>query len=488
MDTNLAKLQPNEVWGFFEEICKFPRPSKKEDKIRQFLIATAKKLNLDYKVTEIGNVIIHKPAFTGMENCKKITMQAHMDMVTAKLQSSKHNFDTDPITAYIDGEWVRADGTTLGADNGIGVAFGLAILASKNIPHGPLELLITTDEEAGMTGAFGLEESDISGDILLNLDSEEDHEVWIGCAGGINTNIKLPIKKVEYNKSDKSALKIVLDGLYSGHSGVDIHLGRANANKEIANFLYSLNNEFNFEFAHISGGRLRNVIPAYCEVIIVIDESDKTAVDKFIKQFETDLREEFKTTDVNLKLIATNVELPDTIIESQIAKNFIFALNSCFNGLAMMNWEVNIPQTSSNLGVISIVDNSIEIITLQRSPNAFAKKKLSNQVAAPFELIGATVIRDGIYPGWLPNLSSEVLKVVRDSYQELFNNQMKISATHGGLECGLILGKLPHIDAVSIGATIRDPHSANERVNIQSVAKVWKLLQAILSNTPKCVS
>ncbi len=485
MDTNLTKLQPSEVWGFFEEICKIPRPSKKEEKIRQFLIMIAQQLNLEYKVTDIGNVVINKPAFKGMENCKKITMQAHMDMVTAKLQTSPHNFDTDPITAYIDGEWVTADGTTLGADNGIGIAFALAVLASNNIPHGPLELLITTDEEAGMTGAFALEESDITGDILLNLDSEEDHEVCIGCAGGINTNIKLPIKKVKYEQSNKYALKIVLDGLYSGHSGVDIHLGRANANKEIANFLYSLSSEVTFELTHISGGRLRNVIPAYCEVVVVIDADDTTVLNKFVKEFEVSLREEFKTTDVNLKLVATPIELPETIIEPQIAKNFILALNSCFNGLAMMNWEVNIPQTSSNLGVITIIGNYIEIVTLQRSPNDFAKKKLSNQVASAFELIGASVERDGIYPGWLPNLSSEMLKVVRDSYQELFNSQMKISATHGGLECGLILGKLPHIDAVSIGATIRDPHSANERVNIKSVAKIWQLLQTILSNTPR---
>lgn len=483
MDTNIGKLLPTEVWGYFEQICKIPRPSKKEEQIRQFLVNTAQQLGLECKVTEIGNVVINKPAFAGMENRKKVTMQVHMDMVPAKLQTSTHDFATDPIKAYIDNEWVTADGTTLGADNGIGIALALAILAADNIEHGPLELLVTTDEEAGMTGAFGLNTSDISGDILLNLDSEEDNEVCIGCAGGINTEIKLPINWLGYIKTGKSAFKIVLDGLYSGHSGVDIHLGRANAIKEIGNLLYSLQQQLDFDIAHISGGRLRNVIPAYCEVIIVIDNKAKEQLLGLIDSFENNLKHEYLNVETKLKLRAIDVKLPEMIIDKNITPKFILALKACFNGLYQMNWDINIPQTSSNLGVIKIVDEAIEITTLQRSPDAFAKQKVADQFASAFRLIGAKVEHSGEYPGWLPNLSSEMLQVVINSYEQLFDQKIKISATHGGLECGLILGKFPYMDAVSVGSTIRDPHSANERLNIKSVDKIWQLLKLILRNT-----
>jgi dipeptidase D len=484
MDTNLAKLSPNLVWQYFEQICQVPRPSKKEDKIRQFLIDTANSLGLNYKVTAIGNVIIQKPATLGMEQRKKITFQVHMDMVPAKLRTSPHNFETDSIKAYIDGDWVTADGTTLGADNGIGIAYALAVLAAKNISHGPLELLVTTDEETGMSGAFGLNTIDISGEILLNLDSEEDHEVCIGCAGGINTEISLPFNWCDYNKTNQIAYKVVLDGLYSGHSGVDIHLGRANSIKEMAGFLYTLQQQIPFALAHISGGRLRNVIPAYCEVIIVVDKADQEKLYSMQQDYLANLVIDYAATEKNLKLSATEVELPEQVIQPKTAKDFIIALHSCFNGLLQMNWDINIPQTSSNLGVVKIVDRQILLTTLQRSPSSSAKRKLASTVGGVFELIGATVDYSGEYPGWLPNLSSEMLKVVETSYQKLFGHKIKIAATHGGLECGLILAKFPNMDAVSIGATIRDPHSVNERVSIQSVAKVWQLLKDILANTP----
>lgn len=483
LDTNLAKLEPKLIWSYFEEICKIPHPSKHEEKILAWLIETAKKLNLEYKTTEVGNIIIQKPATSGMENRKKITIQAHMDMVPAKTADSKHNFLTDPIIAFIDGEWVTANDTTLGADNGMGVATGLAILASKDLAHGPLEMLITTDEEAGMSGAFGLNKEDVSGDILLNLDSEEDHEVCIGCAGGINTNIELPIKLVPC-QNNKIAIKIELGSLASGHSGVDVHIGRANANKEIGNLLYSLNKQIKLELAHISGGRLRNVIPAYCEIIIVIDKIDKNTVLEIIDRFRNNFSIEYKGIENKFTLIAKEVPLPETIIETEIAQKFILALKSCFSGLYKMNWDIGIPQMSSNLGVIKIENNAIHLITLQRCPDEYAKLKVADIVAAPFELIGAKVEQEGQYPGWLPNLDSQMLQVVKDSYKNLFGSEINVSATHGGLECGLILAKAPHMDAVSIGATIRDPHSANERVNINSVAKVWELVKELLKNTP----
>lgn len=486
MDTNLSKLEPKLIWNYFEGMCKIPRPSKHEDKIRQWVLDVAADLNLPVKSTKVGNVIIQKPATNGMENRKKITMQAHMDMVPAKLATSNHNFLTDPIKAYIDGEWVTADGTTLGADNGMGVATGLAVLASHDLVHGPLEMLITTDEEAGMSGAFGLSSEDIDGEILLNLDSEEDHEVCIGCAGGINTNITYPIKHVALtDKENKVSLQISLGGLASGHSGVDIHIGRASANKEIGNILYLLQKEIKYDLAHISGGRLRNVIPAYCEVIIVIDKSDKNKVLAVIQDFKDNFAIEYKGIENKFTLDVSEESIPGTVIDSKNARDFILALKTCFNGLYKMNWEINIPQMSSNIGVIKVENDAIHLITLQRCPDEFAKQKIADMVAAPFELIGAKIVQEGQYPGWLPNLDSQMLEVVQESYTKLFNSEIKISATHGGLECGLILSKAPHMDAVSIGATIRDAHSANERVNIRSVAKVWEMVKEILRNTPE---
>lgn len=485
MDTNLSKLEPKLIWAYFEEICKIPHPSKHEEKILAWLIETAKQLKLEFKTTQVGNIVIQKPATSGMEQCKKITLQAHMDMVPAKLAESQHDFKTDPIKAYIDGEWVTADGTTLGADNGMGVATGLAILASKDLVHGPIEMLITTDEEAGMSGAFGLNSEDVSGDILLNLDSEEDHEVCIGCAGGINTNIEIPVKKaVVSDPKNKVALKIALGNLASGHSGVDVHIGRANANKEIGSLLYLLNKQIELDLSHISGGRLRNVIPAYCEIIIVVDNKDKTQVAAIVDEFKNNFAIEYKGVETKFTLTLEECPLPDKVIEKNDGQKFILALKTCFNGLYRMNWEINIPQMSSNLGVIKVENDNIHLITLQRCPDEFAKLKVADMVAAPFELIGAKVEQEGQYPGWLPNLDSQMLEVVQNSYSKLFNSDIKVSATHGGLECGLILDKAPHMDAVSIGATIRDPHSANERVNIKSVAKVWELVKEILKNTP----
>ena len=497
MDTNLAKLEPHVVWNYFAEICKIPRPSKKEEQILVYLIQVAKDLRLDYQVTAIGNIIIQKVATVGMEDCKKITLQCHMDMVTSKLATSTHNFDTDPILAHIDGEWVRANGTTLGADNGIGIAFGLAVLAANNIAHGPLELLITTDEEMGMSGAFALESHEITGDILLNLDSEEDHEVCIGCAGGVDTNIMIPLSQVSYNQENKQAFKISLGNLFSGHSGVDIHLGRANAIKEIANLLYLLDKKYSIEMSHISGGKLRNVIPSYCEVVILVNMSDIGMVKASVVEFEQSLKIEFKQTDPKLQLSISSVDLPATIFENVQCKRFILALKTCFNGLYRMNWDLNIPYTSSNIGVVKMLPDNlgnpenpnngggILINTLQRSPDANAKHKLAATVAAPFDLIDATIEYSSGYPGWQPNLSSEMLGVVTSCYKNLFGEEIRVSATHGGLECGLILGKLPHMDSVSIGSTIRDAHSPNERLKIDSVAKTWKLLQEILKDVPR---
>lgn len=479
MDRNIAKLEPQIVWSYFHQLTKIPRPSKKEDKVRAYLIETAKKLGLDYSVTQIGNVVIRKKATDNSKPRKKIVLQAHMDMVPSKTKESTHNFETDPIDAYIDGEWVTANDTTLGADNGMGVAMALSVLNSTDIKHNDLEVLITTDEEAGMTGAFGIIGDEVAGEVLLNLDSEDDDEVCIGCAGGINTNITYPISR-EMAAPNQITLKIELKDLFSGHSGVDIPLGRANAIKEMAHLLVALDLEFGFQLVSISGGKLRNVIPSYCEAYINVNKDKVNSVKSFINQFEQDLKQEFGKTDPNLKLTVIDSKSIDKVIRQVQTRQFLYALDSAHNGIWRMNNELGIAETSSNIGVVSTHEDHLKVITLQRSAMHAPKMKAANAVAAAFRQIGAAVEHSDCYPGWQPNINSPTLSVVKDVYRELFAEEIHVGATHGGLECGLIIDKFPHLDAISIGATIRFPHSPSEKVNIKSVAKNWKLLTHLI--------
>lgn len=479
MDRNIARLEPQIVWSYFHQLTQIPRPSKKEEKVRAYLIETAKTLGLDYTVTKIGNVVIRKKATDSSKPRKKIILQAHMDMVPAKGKESKHNFETDPIDAYIDGEWVTADDTTLGADNGMGVAMALAVLSSKDIKHNELEVLITTDEEAGMSGAFGIIGDEVTGEILLNLDSEEDDEVCIGCAGGINTNVTYPISR-EVAAANQQTLKIELKDLFSGHSGVDIPLGRANAIKEMAHLLVALDLEFGFQLVSISGGKLRNVIPAYCEAYINVAKDKAQQIKQFISNFERDLIQEFGETDPNLKLVVLDVDYAEKVIYPTQARQFIYALDSTYNGVWRMNNKLGIAETSSNIGVVSTHDDHLKVITLQRSAMHAPKIKAANAVAAAFRQIGASIEHSDCYPGWQPNTQSPALAIVKEVYQELFGEEIHVGATHGGLECGLIIDKFPKLDAISIGATIRFPHSPSEKVNIKSVAKNWKLLTHLI--------
>jgi dipeptidase D len=478
MDKQIEKLEPKVVWKFFKELTKVPRPSKKEDKVRQYIIDTAKQMNLDYSVTAVGNVIIRKKATDNSAKRKTLILQAHMDMVPSKTKESKHNFETDPIEAYIDGEWVTANETTLGADNGMGVAMAFAVLESSNIKHNDIEVLITTDEEAGMTGAFGLVGDELTGKVLLNLDSENDEEVCIGCAGGMNTNITYPISYQDA-PANTSTIRIELKDLFSGHSGCDITLGRANAIKEVASLLVELGNEFAFDLVSISGGKLRNVIPSYCEAVINAESNKITAIKDYINNYTKELLIEFAKSDPNMKLDIIDVANSQIINPAQ-SQLFIQALAGAFNGAWRLNNKLGIAETSSNIGVVSTTAESLKVVTLQRSAMHMPKVKLGNIVAAPFKLIGATVEHSGIYPGWQPNVDSPALEVVKQVYRDLFEHDIIVGATHGGLECGLIMDKFPQVDAVSIGATIEFPHSPNERVNIASVAKSWKLLTHLI--------
>jgi dipeptidase D len=478
MDRNIEKLEPQSVWKYFKNITQIPRPSKKEAKILAYLIEEAKRLQLDYSVTPIGNIVIRKKATDSTPTRKKIALQAHMDMVPSKTKESNHDFENDPIDAYIDGEWVTANQTTLGADNGMGVAMALAVLSSTEIKHHDLEVLITTDEEAGISGAFGIIGDELKSQVLLNLDSEDDTEVCIGCAGGINTNISYQYTKTA-PKAKATTFKIELKDLFSGHSGVDIPLGRANAIKEIAHLLIQLQNEFSIDLVSISGGKLRNVIPSYCEAIITISDK-KTELINFINSYAKDLNQEFAETDPNLKLTIQEIAPATQIIAQHNALHFINALASVFNGVWRMNNKLGIAETSSNVGVVSTTDSHLEVITLQRSAMHAPKIKAANSVAAAFRQIGADIEHSDSYPGWQPNTGSPALAVVKQVYKELFNHEIHVGATHGGLECGLIMDKFPSLDAISIGATIRFPHSPNEQVNIQSVAKSWQLLTKLI--------
>lgn len=479
MDRNIEKLEPQIVWKNFKNITQIPRPSKKEAKILAYLIEEAKRLELDYTVTPIGNIIIRKKATDTTPTRKKIALQAHMDMVPSKTKESNHDFENDPIDAYIDGEWVTANQTTLGADNGMGVAMALAVLSSTDIKHNDLEVLITTDEEAGMSGAFGIVGDELQSQVLLNLDSEDDTEVCIGCAGGINTNISYPYTRVNA-KTEAITYKIELKDLFSGHSGVDIPLGRANAIKEVAHLLIQLHNKFDIDLVSISGGKLRNVIPSYCEAVITIANREPSEVINFIDNYAKDLIQEFADTDPNLKLTIQEIASATHIIAQHNALHFINALASVFNGVWRMNNKLGIAETSSNVGVVSTTDTHLEVVTLQRSAMHAPKIKAANSVAAAFRQIGAEIEHSDSYPGWQPNIESPALAVVKQVYSELFNHDIHVGATHGGLECGLIMDKFPSLDAISIGATIRFPHSPNEKVNIQSVAKSWKLLTKLI--------
>jgi len=481
MDRNIQNLEPKIVWVFFKQLTEVPRPSKHEEKVREMLISIATRLGLDYTVTDIGNLVVRKKATDNSPSRKKIIMQAHMDMVPSKTKESIHNFLTDKIDAYIDGEWVTANQTTLGADNGMGVAMGLAVMASSDIKHNDIELFITVDEEAGMSGAFAITGEELTGDVLINLDSEEDDEVCVGCAGGITTKITYPVNYIK-TPADYVSYKVALKGLFSGHSGVDITVGRCNAIKEIACLLTQLSADLDFKLVSISGGKLSNVIPSYAEAVIVIAPDKIKQLESFVSKYQTELIQEFMNTDPDLDLSIAKVEDSQQVMEANSAQSIVFALSSCFNGVWRMNNALGIAETSSNIGAVETRDDSIFILTMQRSSIESAKIKVSNVVSCVFELIGAKVEKTNNYPGWQPNLDSEALAVLKRVYQNLFHEPIKVGATHGGLECGLIMDKYPRLDTISIGATIRFPHSPNEKVNIKSVTKSWNVLVHLVNS------
>ncbi len=481
----LEQLNPTEVWKYFEEILAIPRPSKKEDKIIAYLEKFATDHQLDFKKDKAGNVLIKKPASSGMETLQTVVLQSHVDMVCEKNSTSAHDFEKDPIIPIIDGEWLKAKETTLGADNGIGVAIQLAILSANTIKHGPLECLFTVDEETGLTGAFALEKNFFDGKILINLDSENEGEIFIGCAGGKDTVATIKFEKKKAPKK-QVPLAISVTGLRGGHSGDDIHKGYANAIKLLTRILYHLDYHYGIKLATIDGGNLRNAIPREAFATFYVTHEKVEKVKTEIENFFNIFKEEYKHTEPDLLVEVKEAEPCEFIIDKRTQPKLIQSLYACPHGV--IAWSQDMPglvETSTNLASVKIKKNKIEVTTSQRSSVESAKTDIANMVASVFQLIKADVKQGSGYPGWKPNPKSEILRIAKRAYRDLFDKEAKVKAIHAGLECGLFLEKYPDLDMISIGPTMRGVHSPDEKLHIPSVELFWKFLLEILENIPK---
>lgn len=475
MENEIKKLQPEIVWKYFDEINRIPRPSKKEKKMVAYLLDTGKKLGVETVRDEVGNVLMRKPATKGKENVTPIIFQAHMDMVCEKNSDVDFNFETDPIKTYIDGDWVKANGTTLGADDGIGIAMGLAILESKDIEHGPIECLFTVDEETGLTGANALKKDFLKGKMLLNLDSEDEGQFFIGCAGGKNTEISIDFDEEDCPKNS-SAYLITVKGLKGGHSGDDINKNRGNANKIITRALHAATFSYDAALANINGGNLHNAIAREATALIVVPEANKKAFVEYIGKLDKDVRNELKTSDAGVKIEITPTDKPKKVMDNYVQCDLIEALYACPHGVLAMDQDIpNFVETSTNLASIKTVGHQVKIVTSQRSSIESKKEDAANSVAAAFELIDADVEFTDGYPGWAPNPQSRVMNLMKQAYNNLFHKDPEILAIHAGLECGLIGEKYPEMDMISYGPSMKGVHSPDEKLEIKTVKKVWDL-------------
>jgi dipeptidase D len=480
----LSQLKPAQVWENFEAICNIPHPSKKEEKIIQFMKEFGEKLGLKTIVDEVGNVIIKKPATPGMENRQGIILQGHLDMVPQKNSDKVHDFEKDPIIPWVDGEWIKATGTTLGADNGLGVAAAMAVMQAKDLAHGPIECLFTVDEETGMTGAFELKPGLLDGQILLNLDSEDEGELYVGCAGGIDASVTYNYKE-EPVPANMVAYKLSLTGLKGGHSGLEIILYRGNSNKLMNRFFKYAQKNFGIRIATINGGSLRNAIPRESFVTLVVPAAHETAFLKAVADFEKVYTKEYSGVETDLKFVAEKTEMPKGVIDQKTQTAMIHAVYACPNGVIRMSDAMpGLVETSTNLAIVKAENGKIQIACLLRSSVDSAKEDLAEAVESTFTMSGAEVVLEGAYPGWKPNMNSAILKAAGAVYQNKFGKVPEIKAIHAGLECGLLAGVYPDLDMLSFGPTIRYPHSPDEKANIPSVQKFWDFLVEILKNAP----
>ena len=481
----ILNLEPQNIWKNFYDLNQVPRPSKKEEKVIKFMMDFGKKLNLETIKDSVGNVIIKKPASAGMEDRKTIVLQSHLDMVCQKNNDVQFDFDTQGIEMYVDTDgFVKAKGTTLGADNGIGVATIMTVLESQDMVHPPIEALFTIDEETGMTGAIGLDETILQGEILLNLDTEEDDELTMGCAGGLDVTATKSYS-VENLSGDFKSLKVDIKGLKGGHSGGDIHLGLGNSNKILGRFLHE-SLSFDAQISSMNSGSLRNAIPREGHFVISTPTANFDELKSALENLKKDILIEFQNVEPNIQIAVENVELTSTVASFQETKNLAFALMTAYNGVYRMSPEIaGLTETSNNVANVVVGDGEMKILCLTRSALDSNKKNLSETLKATFELCGFEVKFSGGYPGWRPNTNSEILRLMEKLYKERFGEDPKISATHGGLECGIIGGHYPNLDMVSFGPNIFGAHSPDERVEIKSVQKFWKFFVDVLKNTPK---
>ncbi|MDD7097741.1 MAG: aminoacyl-histidine dipeptidase [Prevotella sp.] len=482
--SEIRNLTPECIWRNFDALTQVPRPSGHLEKVQQFLLDFAAKAGVEAFKDSAGNIVMRKSASAGMENRKGVILQAHMDMVPQKSKDSTHDFVNDPIETYIDGEWVKAKNTTLGADDGIGVAAIMAVMEDKSLVHGPVEALITADEETGMYGANDLPEGELNGDILLNLDSETWGKFVIGSAGGIDITACLGYKEVETDPADK-ALKISLKGLKGGHSGLEIHEGRGNANKLMARFVKDAIEECDARLATWHGGNMRNAIPFECESVITVPEENVEAVKEMVAEYKAIFENEYKGIESGIIFNAEDVELPVNEVPEEIQDNLINAIYGCHNGVLRMIPAIpSVVETSSNLAIISIEGGEASIKILARSSSETMKEYISNTLQSCFSMAGMKVTMSGSYGGWDPNTDSEILKLLEKEYRELFSAEAVEQVDHAGLECSIILGKYPHLDVVSLGPTLRSPHTTSERCFIPTVEPFWKLLKQTLADIP----
>ena len=484
MNSEIRNLEPKTVWNNFADLNAVPRPSKKEEKVIAFMVDFGKKLNLETFVDKVGNVIIKKTATNGFENRKTVVMQSHLDMVHQKNADTIFDFDKQGIEMYVDGDWVTAKGTTLGADNGLGVAAIMSVLESKTIEHPAIEALFTIDEETGMTGAKGLEGGLLEGEILLNLDTEEDDEIGMGCAGGIDVTAKRTYSQ-ETVSDNSLAFTISVSGLNGGHSGMDIHKGLGNANKIMNRILFDGFENFGLQIAEINGGSLRNAIPRESKATIVIDAVSKEPFFFEINELINNIYAEFKSLEPNLSIEISETTLPEKVMNLGVQEGFIKAIYATLNGVYRMSPDIkDLVETSNNIAKVVVKNGEILVNCLTRSSSESNKIDLANSIRAAFELAGFEVNFSGEYPGWLPNVDSAILKVLDNLYEKLHGEKAKIAACHAGLECGILGQNYPKMDMVSFGPTILGAHSPDERASISSTQKFWKFLIEILKNIP----
>ena len=482
--SEIKNLNPECIWRNFDALTQVPRPSGHLEKVQHMLLEFAARVGVEAFKDAAGNIVMRKPASPGMENRKGIILQAHMDMVPQKSNESTHNFETDPIQTYVDGEWVKAKGTTLGADNGIGVAAIMAVMEDKTLVHGPVEGLITADEETGMFGANDLPEGELNGDILLNLDSETWGKFVIGSAGGVDITATLEYKEVETDKED-AAVKVVIKGLKGGHSGLEINEGRGNANKLMARFVLEAIAEYGARLATWHGGNMRNAIPFECSTVLTLPKENVEALKEAVAEWCALFNNEYRTIEENIQFFAEDVETPATEVPEEIQDNLLDAIYGCHNGvLRMIPVFPSVVETSSNLAIIDIEGGHAYFKLLARSSRESMRDYIATTLESTFSMAGMKVEMSGEYGGWDPNTDSEILHLLEKNYRELFNEEAIEQVDHAGLECSVILGKYPHLDVVSLGPTMRSPHTTTERCLISTVAPFWELLKKTMAEAP----